>query len=532
MTTLGAPKAADDVGRERERSVPFIPHFWPEQGLSRYSLGAVIATTEGSLVRFGVVGGSAQFTRLLAIKQLNPTVARQAWRIARFKEELRLHARVRHPNVVELLDVVESGGESWLVLEHVDGATLGTLLADRRASRRPLDLDLAAGIVAPLLRGLHAVHEAKDDTGLLLNIVHGAVAPRHVMIDRDGQVKLLDFGMARAVGESPALGLRRSPGRFGHLSPELVIGDKVDRRSDIFAAGILLWEAIAGRSLFEEAGVSDADGLRRVLRAPIPELRSVRAETSRALSSVVHKALQRDPAQRFATAQEFALALESAVTPASPSRLGALVAGLGEEHFEPSRRALAAVRRQLPPPLRLATAWDDSDDEATGLALTGHFVHGDTLSPASRDRDVSPPSHPSLWRPVAVAFVAASLAVTLVVAFRRHTQRPVARGDFTAVGVVAAAPEAPTTASPALIAEPAVDLVAPIPIETLPLSTPSSESSVGAAVPSPRARRKAGRALAGRQPGASVARSTRAAECSPPTYLGDDGIRHFKAQCI
>lgn len=536
MTTPAASQAAEPVAADGGRGAAFVPHFWPEQGLSRYSLGSIISRSDGSLVRFGVVAGAAQFARLLAIKQLSPAASRQPFRVARFREEIRIHARVRHPNVVGLLDVVESGGESWLVMEHVNGATLSTVFMHRRASGRPLEVELAAGIVAPLLRGLHSVHETKDDAGLPLCIVHGAVSPQHVMVDRDGQVKLIDFGMARAVGEASPLGLRRAPGQFGHLSPELVLGERPDRRSDVFAAGILLWEAVAGRALFEQGGISDADGLRRVLRAPIPELRSGRGDVSRALSAVVHKALQRDRDQRFATAEEFALALEQAVTPASPPRLAVLVTSLGAGYFEPTRQALAAICRSLPPPLAQPGFLPDAEgadtEDDTALALTGRFIHRDTLSPANAN--FAPPSstRPPSWRPLMMALGAVALAASFVLAFQKHAPRAAVQlpADPFAAGATTASPAPQPVILPAgSNLEGDVPHAPPISTEELPLiSQPSLED----AEPSRRIERRSGPALTGRQSRAVVGASSRAAGCSPPTYLGDDGIRHFKEHCL
>ena len=526
MTTLGAFEAAEGVGRQRRHGAAFVPQFSPEQGLSRYSLGSIIATSEASSVRFGVVAGAAQFARLLAVKQLNPAVSRQLSRVSRFKEEMRIHARVRHPNIVELVDAVEFGGESWLVMEYLDGATLGTILLHRRASGQPLEPELATGIIAPLLRGLHAVHESKDDAGLSLGIVHGAVCPRHVMVDRDGQVKLLDFGMAKAIGESPALGPRRGPGRYGHLSPELVLGDNVDRRSDLFSTGILLWEALAGRSLFEDSAVSDAEGLRRVLRSPIPALRSVRAGLPRRLSAIVSKALQRDPARRFATAEEFALALESAVAPTSPPRLAALVTSLGAPHFEPSREALAAVRHSLPPPLTQPQFSEAPDvEEETALALTGRF-QADSLSPANAEA-TAPRLSP--LRPLAVALGAAALAASLVVAFRTHPGRPTVRAVTNSAAVAAAAPETHPNSLALPHTGPVSGLVEPVVIDATPVSPlPARQDDE----PSPAPRPPVGVLRRPQSSARGGAAAPRAAACSPPTFLGEDGIHHFKAQCL
>ena len=341
------------------------------------------------------------------------------------------------------------------------------------------------------------------------------------MVDREGQVKLLDFGRARAIGESPSLGLRRVPGRYGHLSPEVVLGDNVDRSSDLFSTGILLWEALAGRSLFEDGAVSDAEGMRRVLRSRIPDLRSVRGGLSKRLSAVVSKALQRDPTGRFATAEEFALALESAVAPASPSRLAALVTSLGAQHFEPSRQARAALRHSLPPPLRQPQFSADTDaEEATLLALTGRF-HADSLSPANADASSAPRVSP--LRPLAVALGAAALAASLVLALRTYPRRPPAR-LMTNTAAAAMGARLSPLALPSIL--PASRLVEPVEIVvTRPVATPHDDEAaprpvVGRAVP-----RLPSRAGVG-------AGAPRAAACSPPTFLGEDGIRHFKAQCL
>jgi eukaryotic-like serine/threonine-protein kinase len=545
MTNLVASKPADEVSNERERDVAFVPHFWADQGLSRYSLGPFIAVSETSMVRLGVVAGGAQFARLVAIKQLKPAVIRQQSHVARFEEELRIHARVRHPNVVELLDVVESGGEAWLVLEHIDGAMLATLGAHRHATGRPLEPELAVGIIAQLLRALHAVHETKDDAGLPLCIVHCGVSSRHVMVDRDGQVKLLDFGAARAVGERSTPAPRRVPGRFGHLSPELVLGQKVDRRSDVFAVGVLLWELLAGRPLFQESGVSDAEGLRRVLKAPIPKLRDVRPGVPKMLGAILHKALQRDPKKRFATAEDFVLALEAAVTPASPSRLAALAAELGDAHFELTRQALATVRRSLPTPLTVPQMGDELDGEDPTTLMTAQFTRGDTLSPAIAE--VSRPAPRTNRSPARTGVVAALLAAALAGALVVGMRKPAVPATASA-----AAPQPSVWAEPAakaiddlllaeqsallaeqsaLPAEPSALLTEPVPVESLPLSTePTLEEAPSKVAGASRPRHRGARPTRAAVPPTS--RPARSSSCSPPTFLGEDGIRHFKEHCI
>jgi serine/threonine-protein kinase len=345
------------------------------------------------------------------------------------------------------------------------------------------------------------------------------------MVDRDGQVKLLDFGMAKAIGESPALGPRRVAGRYGHLSPELVRGDNVDRPSDLFSTGVLLWEALAGRSLFEDSAVSDAEGMRRVLRSPIPELRSLRAGLPKRLSALVSKALQRDPARRFATAEEFAVAIESAVAPTSPTRLAALVTSLGAQHFEPSRQALAAVRHSLPPPLTRPQLADDPDaEEATLLALTGRF-HADSLSPANADASSAP--RLSRFRPVAVALGAAALAASLMVAFHNPGRPPAgvtSNGGAVAARALAARPSplALPSTLPASRVVKAVEIEAPRVSQPPALhdDEPAPRPLVERVLPRPPSRARAG------------AGTLRATACSPPTFLGQDGIRHFKDQCL
>jgi hypothetical protein len=248
------------------------------------------------------------------------------------------------------------------------------------------------------------------------------------------------------------------------------------------------------------------------------------------LSAVVQQALERDPARRFASAEDFALALESAVVIASPSRLAPLVGGLGARHFEPSRQALAAVRRLLPPPLTNPRLVESEEaEEETALALTGHFVHAHTLVPANSDVVALPRS--TLGRLGVLALAAAVLAASLVVAVRRHATPPAAAMAAVEAAATAVVPDLSPVAEAVPVADsPLVPEVA----GPAPELIPAAPVTVEEVEPPKRLRRRGGHApLAARQSRASVGSgAARPGGCSPPTYLGTDGIRHFKDHCL
>jgi serine/threonine-protein kinase len=312
--------------------------------LGRYALYDEIASGGMATVHYGRLLGAVGFSRTVAIKRLHPHYAKDPEFVSMFLDEARLAARIRHPNVVQTLDVVALDGELFLVMEYVQGESLHRIsnAAHRDEQRAPLNVTSA--IVCGLLHGLHAAHEATNDRGEPLNIVHRDVSPQNVLVGTDGSVRVIDFGVAKAAGRMHTTQDGNIKGKLSYMSPEQLHAQKLDRRSDIFAAGIVLWESLTGQRLFK----SETEGatLKRVLDHPIDPPSRVVAGIPKQLDEVALRALQRTPSKRFHTAREMALALESCVPPASPTRVAAWLEDVVGESLSARARTLARIEEQ------------------------------------------------------------------------------------------------------------------------------------------------------------------------------------------
>jgi serine/threonine-protein kinase len=279
--------------------------------LDRFELVAELATGGMATVYLARLSGVGGFQRLVAIKRLHPHLAREPEFIEMFLGEARLAARIHHPNVVPIIEISPSQRGYYIVMEYVEGDTLGRLLARSAQSATRLPMHVGVRILLDTMAGLDAAHELKDDKGGLLGIVHRDVSPQNVLVGVDGSSRLSDFGVARATSALSTTRSGQLKGKLAYMAPEQARGHKdVDRRADIFAAGIVLWEVLTCRRLFK--GDGEADTLHRVLNDPIPPVRSVASTVPAPIEAVVAKALERDRAKRYETAAEFADALERA----------------------------------------------------------------------------------------------------------------------------------------------------------------------------------------------------------------------------
>jgi serine/threonine-protein kinase len=308
--------------------------------VGRYDLYDEIAVGGMATVYYGRLRRSVGFSRTVAIKRLHPQYARAPEFVSMFLDEARLAARIRHPNVVQTLDVVALEGELLLVLEYVHGESLAGVLKAAQAERALPPLDVTSAVVCGLLHGLHAAHEATDDHGTPLQIVHRDVSPQNVLLGADGEVRVLDFGVAKAAGRVHTTKDGNIKGKLGYMSPEQLSAQRLDRRADVFAAGIVLWEMLTGERLF--AGESEGAVLKRVLDGEIDPPSRVAAGVPKAVDGVTLKALERVPSKRFPTAREMAVALEACVPVASPRRVGAWVETVAGELL--ARRAETVAR--------------------------------------------------------------------------------------------------------------------------------------------------------------------------------------------
>jgi eukaryotic-like serine/threonine-protein kinase len=249
-----------------------------------------------------------------------------------FVDEARLAGRIRHPNVVPTLDVVAAGDELFLVMEYVDGVSLGQLLAHEPRVAAPI----AAAIVRHVLDGLHAAHEASDATGAPLAIVHRDVSPENILIGADGFARVLDFGIAKARSRLHTTRNGEIKGRLAYMAPEQLSG-RVTRQTDIFAASVILWECLVGRPLFRAD--DDGETIGRVLATVVEPPSSIDPAISAELGAIAMRGLARDPAARWQTARDMALAIEASTPLASSAEIAAWVERRGAVGLA-QRRAL------------------------------------------------------------------------------------------------------------------------------------------------------------------------------------------------
>jgi eukaryotic-like serine/threonine-protein kinase len=305
--------------------------------IGRYVMYDQIGSGGMATVHFGRLRGVAGFARTVAIKRLHPHLASNPQFASVFVSEARLAARIRHPNVVSLLDVIAlESGELLLVMDYVHGETLAALLGSARLAGQPLRPALASAIMVGALQGLHAAHEALNEGGLPLGMVHGDVSPRNIIVDVEGSPRVLDFGVAK-IGQGAPQGLSRL-GTPGYMSPEKLQGDRFDRRADVFSAGAVLWEMLCLRRLFPRS-----DRWQDTQRAPVAPPSTFNPAVPPALDAVVRRALSTTREERFPTARAFATELERACPPLSTSEVSAWVASLRGSELDRRARALERI---------------------------------------------------------------------------------------------------------------------------------------------------------------------------------------------
>lgn len=270
-------------------------------------------------VYLGRMHGAVGFTRVVALKRLHPQFATDPEFAAMFLDEARLAGRARHPNVVATLDAVAHEDELFLVMELVVGSSIAQLAKQVAQNGIAMPLEVWSAVMSGALQGLHAAHEARDELGNPLGIIHRDVSPQNILVGLDGVARMIDFGVAKAIGQTHHTREGHIKGKLGYMAPEQLLGAPVDSRVDIFAAGVVLWELLTAHRLF--FGSNEGAIIRQVLEAEIPIPSSFNPDVSPELDAVVLRALDREPERRFATAAEMAAALEEALPPFSPMQV-------------------------------------------------------------------------------------------------------------------------------------------------------------------------------------------------------------------
>lgn len=321
----------------------------PERGYRR-----IAAIGHGGMadVHLAVSVGAGDFNKLVVIKELRPGFTDSAEHRAMFLQEARIAARMSHENVVQTFEVGDDHGRPFIAMEFLDGQPLHRVLR-RLHEQGGLPLGLHLRVLGEVLQGLHHAHELCDFEGRPLGLVHRDATPHNVVVTYEGQVKLVDFGIARGVDGDGETTVGTFKGKASYAAPEQARGEAVDRRTDVFAVGVMLWEALAGRRMWPELG--EVAIVERLRGAEIPGLPAAAAGGPE-LRALCERALAADPHRRPASAGEFAeaLALHSPGPRASRRQLGALVAQAFAEERSTQRRVIAEQLRRAPdsgPPL-------------------------------------------------------------------------------------------------------------------------------------------------------------------------------------
>ncbi len=362
----------------------------PELLAGRYLVLHEIGMGGMARVQLGRILGPGGFVKPVAVKRLHPHLVGDPGFVSLFLDEARLASRVRHPNVVSILDVLEvvdparqaeePGApqltEVLLVLEYVEGETLRRLLQTSRERGELLDTSLVVSILSGVLHGLYAAHRAMDAQGEPLQLVHRDVSPQNIMLGSDGVARVLDFGVAKGTGRIQSTRDGEIKGKLRYMAPEQVLGAPVDSRSDLFAAGAVLFEALTGQPLIRTA--THAEGLELLLYGELPRLADY-ADDLEHFQPVLDRALSREPTERFQTALEFAIALEAAEAPAPHHEVADWLGELARAHLAKRREqlqhvetldlsALAVPPREL---LDSSTNWARPPTPALGVTCAG-----------------------------------------------------------------------------------------------------------------------------------------------------------------
>lgn len=289
--------------------------------------------------------GAAGFARPVGIKVIHPHLAESSEFVDMFIDEAKLAAKIQHPNVIHIEELGERDGVLFIAMEYLLGASLSQLLKSRAMSEEPLDPAQMAWIAMQALSGLHAAHDIKGADGNFLGLVHRDISPQNILLAADGNVKVIDFGIAKARGRhhQTETGSGSLKGKLRYMAPEQARGDTVDRRSDVYAMGVVLWEMLALRRLFN--GRDELAVMQQIAAPDIKPPSAFGSGVSPALDAVVMKALAQNPDDRYQTALEFRRALGQAVPEVAmvdATRIATLLEGSLGKMLDERREMLAA----------------------------------------------------------------------------------------------------------------------------------------------------------------------------------------------
>jgi serine/threonine-protein kinase len=492
--------------------------------LDRYELLCPIAQGGMAEVWLARFAGKFGFEKLVAIKTILAAHAPDPKFQQMFLDEARIISRIRHPNVAEILDVGEHEGAVYHVLEWIEGAALSKLYRPFRQADVPFPPRMALRILAEACDGLHAAHEIRGTDGRPLEVVHRDVSPSNVLVSVSGGVKVIDFGVAKALNrmsETTTTGAVK--GKLVYMSPEQALAKPVDRRSDVWSVGAVLYYLLSGRRPYEADNPVALISLLVAREPPAPL-----SEVPEPIAHVVERALAYDPEHRFPTAAALARALDSAAVSVYGVTTSADIASFVEEYAGPDlaaqrlriETALDARRTDVRPwTPELATAPTDASSAAPAVTASAsqapvepsesqislkHMVGAHTLRP------------PDARRRVVIGAVLGGLAFVAAVALAIGARHALSTED------------SPRSAAPAASAPPAV---APPPATLEPSIAPPASTRVATVAPPASIQSAAPKPVAKAKP-APAPQPRSKPNCDPNYYHDDKGIKRYKPECF
>ncbi len=464
--------------------------------LGRYILGPPIAHGGMGTVHLGRLV-DADVARIFVIKVVSPAYATSPVHAKMLLTEGKLSAQIHSPFVVATTDIIRDGDELGLVMELVFGVTLSTIL-ERLPDGKRVPLPIASALLGDVLRGLHAAHVAVDDAGQPLDIVHRDVSPHNVMVGADGFARLIDFGIAKALGTDLVTGTGEIKGKIGYMAPEQLKAAPVTKRTDIYAAGVLLWEIVAGRKLRGAAG-GDANNVAAALleilhnEAPRLDELDLAPAVPPDVAEIAQHAMEKEPRDRYSSAEAMAFELESACPPASRAEVSAFVSEIAAEELDRLKdhmraaKAISVVETKAPTePLREA--------EPREVAKTG---------PGTK-----------------TLFFLASFVVTVVAGVAYLLLHEAPRPPSGSLPVITPSVSTVTAAidPPTVVGTDEADASAIAPARSSVVSTGRRAGAPSKPPPS--------------SPSATASTARATADCTPPYWLDPDGKKHYKPECF
>jgi serine/threonine-protein kinase len=464
--------------------------------LGRYRKVLLLGQGGTADVHLAVADGPGGFRKLVVLKVLKPALSHDPELRGMFLNEARLAARLHHPNVVQTYEVLDDDGGPVIVMEYLDGQPLSNLIVQGRGAG--LTLAHQVRVLVDALAGLHAAHELQDFDGTPLGVVHRDVSPQNIFVTVDGQVKVLDFGIAKLDRSLVETEVGTVKGKIRYMAPEQLRGDVLDRRADLYAAGVILWEALAGERMWK--GIGEAEIRARVQAGDLPPPPPARGETSEALVRICRRALALDPCGRPATALGFADELETALLEL-PGRsgtrrhLGELVARL----FTETRQRTRALVEERIGQLQVELTRTTSELSPVSGAIAAGIP---TVAASPRRR-----RGPALAAIGGLVVAAAGLAIWGAARTRPRLPAPppIAAPQESADHAKAATPPPPVVAAPTT----PPPGVAPH-LEKSGAKRPARVTASAAEAPAPPA----------------------APDCTHPFFVDGDGIKKFRPECM